>query len=303
LLLFTSDDESSLEHRLELKVLFLVSELAIWIDRLAQAVEERLVLEARLLPRPRCLVIYPCQRMIARSKGDSWWGMSGEVDTDIQRQILKSLREFYPIKVDDIVLIAAVQKNVKDASVEQIGKDIALMKEKGWIEETIVKAPFGKAETYRYKITSSGIEHLQQLEEKEVRVALPAKEIESRLVETYDRIKADMEQMRLNLENSQKTLEKEMTDVRGRIADHDTVIRTYFVRVIETFGVFVGIFAVVVVSMLSGISTAADAIKAGGDPTIFFLYIIGIAVTIAVVILSLLYGIRKLILIPPKSNE
>lgn len=228
--------------------------------------------------------------------------MPGEADTEIQKQILKSLREFYPIKVDDIVLIAAVQKNVKDASVDQIGKDIVQMKEKGWIEETIVKAPFGKAETYRYKITSAGIEHLQQMEEKEVRVALPAKEIESRLVETYDRIKADMEQMRLNLENSQKSLEKEMTDVRGRIADHDNVIRTYFVRVIETFGVFVGIFAVVVVSMLSGITAAGSALDKGGDPVIFILYVIAIALTVAVVILALLWGIRKLVLMPPKVS-
>lgn len=72
-----------------------------------------------------------------------------------------------------------------------------------------------------------------------------AKEIEARLVEIYDRIKVDMESMRQNLENSQKALEKEMAAVRSSIADHDQVIRTYFVRVVETFGVFVGIFAVV----------------------------------------------------------
>jgi len=222
--------------------------------------------------------------------------MPGEADTDIQKQILKSLREFYPIKVDDIVLIAAVQKIVKEASVDQIGKDIDLMKEKGWIEETIIKAPFGKAETYRYKITSAGIEHLQQMEEKEVRVALPAKEIESRLVETYDRIKADMEQMRLNLENNQKTLEKEMADVRGRIADHDTVIRTYFVRVIETFGVFVGIFAVSVVLMVGGINQWSSATASE-----FWQFLIGVPLVLVIVILTLLWGIKQFIMWTPKK--
>jgi hypothetical protein len=223
--------------------------------------------------------------------------MPGEAYTEIQKQILKSLREFYPIKVDDIVLIAAVQKNVKEASVEQINKDIGLMKEKGWIEETIVKAPFGKAETYRYKITSAGIEHLQALEEKEVAVAVPAKEIESRLVETYDRIKSDMEDMRHNIEASQKALEKDMSSVRNQIADHDQVIRTYFVRVIETFGVFVGIFAVVVV-ILGNIGTAA--LKDATTTNIIAMLVI-VPLIVCGVVLMMLFGIKKMILERPKS--
>jgi ABC-type dipeptide/oligopeptide/nickel transport system ATPase component len=72
--------------------------------------------------------------------------MVGEkgADTEIQKQILKSLREFYPIKVDDIVLIAAVQKVIKDAMVDQITKDIVVLRDGGLVEETIIKAPFGK---------------------------------------------------------------------------------------------------------------------------------------------------------------
>lgn len=223
-------------------------------------------------------------------------------DTEIQKQVLKSLREFYPIKVDDIVLIAAVQKVIRDASVDQISRDIVVLRDSGLVEETIIKAPFGKTETRRLKITSTGIERLQGLEEKEVKGVISAKEIESRLIETYDRIKGDLETMRQNLEASQKTLEGDMAEMRKRIADHDQVIRTYFVRVIETFGVFVGIFAVVVVSMQAGIANAATAIEQGGDASMFFLYIMGIALTVAVVILSLLYGIRRLVLIPPKSQ-
>lgn len=228
--------------------------------------------------------------------------MVASLDNEIQKQLLKSLREFYPIKVDDVVLVAAVQKNVRDASVEQINKEIAALVGKELIEETTVKAPFGKTETRRLKITSSGIEQLHGLEEKETPTAASAKEIESRLVETYDRIKGDLESMRQNLEASQKALETEMTQMRGKIADHDNVIRTYFVRVIETFGVFVGIFAVVVVSMQAGITNAAIAIQQGGDAGLFMLYVMGIALTVGMVILAMLYGIRKLVLIPPKSQ-
>lgn len=225
-----------------------------------------------------------------------------ELDTDIQKQILRSLREFYPIKVDDIVLIAAVQKAIRDATVDQITNDLAVLREEGLVEETVIKAPFGKTETKRLKITSSGIERLQGLEEREIKGVVSAKEIESRLIETYDRIKGDLENMRQNIESSQKALESEMNQMHKQIADHDSVIRTYFVRVIETFGVFVGIFAVVVVSMQAGITTAAQAIAGGGDAGLFLLFIVGIALTVAMVILSLLYGIRKLILIPPKSQ-
>jgi len=225
------------------------------------------------------------------------------LDNEIQKQILKSLREFYPIRVDDVVLVAAVQKQVSGATTEQIDKDIAALKVKGFVEETVVKAPFGKTETRRLKITSAGIESLQGLEEREAPTGVSAKEVESRLVETYDRIKGDLENMRQNLEASQKALDAEMVEMRKRIADHDQVIRTYFVRVIETFGVFVGIFAVVVVSMQGGISAATSAIKGGEDLAVFIFFIVAIAVTVAAVILSLLYGIRKLILIPPKSDE
>lgn len=218
------------------------------------------------------------------------------LDAEIQRQILRSLREFYPIKVDEIVLITAVQKSVKEASIELITKCIGILKEKAWIEESVVKAPFGKTETVRLKITSTGIEYLQSLEEKEIKVeAIPAKEIESRLVETYDRIKSDMEEMKQGLETSQKTLELEMTEMRKRIADHDQVIRTYFVRVIETFGVFVGIFAVVVV-IIGDISSTL----VGAGPELVAIIMIGVPVTVVLAILAMLWGIKRLVLTAPK---
>lgn len=224
-----------------------------------------------------------------------------KLDAEIQKQILKSLREFYPIKVDEIVLITAVQKNVKDASIDLITKCIGILKENGWVEESVVKAPFGKTETIRLKITSTGIEYLQSLEEKEIKIeAIPAEKIETRLVETYDRIKSDMEGMRQGLETSQKTLELEMTEMRKRIADHDQVIRTYFVRVIETFGVFVGIFAVVVVVMLNFGQNIPGSEDWSSDTARSVLIMFGVPIVVTIAILAMLWGIRKLVLTAPK---
>jgi hypothetical protein len=217
----------------------------------------------------------------------------------LRLQLLRNLREFYPIKVDEIVLISAVQKVLKDVAVDQIVQDIHALKEQGYVEVSSVKTPFGKAENFRYKITGQGIEHLQTLEEKGVRTEIiPPKEIESRLVETYDRIKSDMEEMRQSLETSQKALEKEMEDMGKQIGDHDQVIRTYFIRVIETFGVFVGIFAVVVVVM-SGMGDAitTDNITFGTQLMILF----GVPAALTIVILILLLGIKFLILVPDKK--
>jgi DNA-binding transcriptional ArsR family regulator len=220
--------------------------------------------------------------------------------TEVQKQILRNLREFYPIKVDEIVLVASVQKQMKDATSELISRDLRELRDKGLIEESAVRAPFGKTDTYRFKISAAGIEYLQSLEERGPQApGVSAKEIEARLVETYDRIKADMESMRQNLENSQKALEKDMATVRSSISDHDQVIRTYFVRVIETFGVFVGIFAVVVVAMISSINAAAAA--SGDDPFFAVIILIAIPIILVVVIVTLLYAIRELVLKMPRE--
>jgi hypothetical protein len=217
----------------------------------------------------------------------------------VRIQLLRNLREFYPIKVDEIVLVSAVQKVLKDVTVDQIAQEIQSLKGLGYVEVSSVKTPFGKAENFRYKITGQGIENLQALEEKGVKAeVIPPKGIESRLVETYDRIKSDMEEMRQSLETSQKALDKEMEDMRRQIGDHDQVIKTYFIRVIETFGVFVGIFAVVVVIM----SGMGDALLANGVSfNTQLLILIGIPAALTIVILVLLLGIKWLILMPPKK--
>ena len=217
----------------------------------------------------------------------------------VRLQLLRNLREFYPIKVDEIVLISAVQKVLKEITVDQIVQEIKALKEQGYVEVSSVKTPFGKAENFRYKITGQGIEHLQSLEERGVKAeVIPPKEIESRLVETYDRIKSDMEEMRQSLETSQKVLDKEMEDMRKQIGDHDQVIKTYFIRVIETFGVFVGLFAVVVVVMGQGLGTAMGGAKTLNDQLVVLIAVTG---SLTIVILVLLLGIKLLILMPDKK--
>ncbi len=226
--------------------------------------------------------------------------MAGKLaDTMVERQILNSLREFYPIKVDEIVLVSSVQKTMGDASTDDIIAGIHRLRDKGYVEESAVKAPFGRSETYRFKITPSGIEHLQSLGAPGIVTGATPGEVEARIVETYDRIKADMEAMRQNLESSQKVLEGSIDEVSRKIADHDQVIRTYFVRVIETFGVFVGIFAVVVVAMLGSISTATAMPDVGMGTVAIIL--LAIPLILVSVILTLLYGIRELILKAPKG--
>lgn len=225
--------------------------------------------------------------------------MSGVLtEQDLEKQILRHLREFYPVKVDEIVLISTVQKESRDTNIETVGKAIRGLRDRGLVEETVVKAPFDKAETFRFKITSQGIGFLQKMEEAGVVAGISPKEIEARLVETYDRIKADMEVMRQNLETSQKALESEMEGMRVRIADHDQVIRTYFVRVIETFGVFVGIFAVVVVMMISSLIGLTQM----RDPTQILFIVVWVPVSLILMILAMLLGIKHLVLKTPGQD-
>lgn len=220
-------------------------------------------------------------------------------ESNVKMQILRSLREFYPIKVDEIVLISSVQKAIKEVTIERVSQEIKDLKSKGLIEESVIKAPFGKTETYRYKITSDGIDFLQSLEEIGAkREGVSAREIETRLIETYDRIKSDMEEMRQGIETSQKTLDVEMREMSQRILEHDQVIRTYFLRVIETFGVFVSIFAIVVVLIL----TIGISLPHSGTQDYWF-FLLSVPLSIMAYVLVMIWGIRRFILVDPCREE
>ena len=57
-------------------------------------------------------------------------------------RLLRNLREFYSIKVDKIVLIATVQKVLKEVIVEQIVQEIHALRNRGYVEVSSVKTPF-----------------------------------------------------------------------------------------------------------------------------------------------------------------
>ncbi|MHC1680295.1 MAG: hypothetical protein AB9860_03470 [Methanomassiliicoccales archaeon] len=206
--------------------------------------------------------------------------------------MLRTLREIYPAKVEELVLIAAVQKELT-ASIEQIDAELMVGKAKGFLEE------YGDTDTEGrwFKITSRGIERLQELELVATSTDLgKLMEMERRLVETYDRIQADMSKMRSELDERTEAMNSEMEGMSKRIGDHDQVIRTYFIRVIETFGVFVGIFAIVVVMMLTRFDKAVEV----DDPAAAAILVIGTPAVVVVAILIMLMGIKYLILLPDR---
>jgi hypothetical protein len=218
-----------------------------------------------------------------------------QVESPVLTKVLRTLREIYPAKVEELVLIAAVQKEMA-ASIEQINAELMIGKAKGYLDE------FGEADVEGrwFKITSRGIERLQELELVATTADLgKLMEMERRLVETYDRIQTDMSAMHDQLDERTTAMNTEMEDMSKRIGDHDQVIRTYFIRVIETFGVFVGIFAIVVIMVLN--NDIGGAMKAD-DPWTAFILIIGTPATVVLSIMVMLYGIKYLILQPESKK-
>ena len=209
-------------------------------------------------------------------------------------KVLRTLREIYPAKVEELVLISAVQKELS-ASIEQIDAEVNIGKSKGFLEE------FGEvdAEGRWFKITSRGIERLQELELVATSTDLgKLMEMERRMVETYDRIQQDMSAMQGQLDERTAAMNSEMEAMSKRIGDHDQVIRTYFIRVIETFGVFVGIFAIVVVMMLN----QTEDISKIEDPWTATALAVGKAAGLVIAILVMLYGIKRLVLLPDRRR-
>ncbi len=142
--------------------------------------------------------------------------MSGDAsEIEIKEQILRCLRDFYPVKADEVVVVSAVQRSSSGGSVEQISGYIRSLRDHGWIEELVLKAPSGGTQTSRFKITPSGIEHLRSVERRGIRdLSIALTEIKDQLVAICDEIKADMEGMRQDLERSTKDLVeiKELVD-------------------------------------------------------------------------------------------
>jgi ABC-type siderophore export system fused ATPase/permease subunit len=122
-------------------------------------------------------------------------------------------------------------------------------------------------------------------------------EMESKLIATYDSMKTDMEALKKNLERSQKEFEKDVSEIRKSIADHDQFLRTYFVRIIESISVFIGVFGIVVVMMVSTLQGSL-----GGASTTSMhdlkIFVIMLPLLLVLTIIPTLYLIKKVILQP-----
>jgi uncharacterized membrane protein len=139
------------------------------------------------------------------------------VDTEINLQILRSLRDFYPIKVDEIVLVSAIQSKRKGAPVDLISNSMRSLLNQRWVEETPVKASLGKPQTYRYRITPSGIEHLHSVESGETRdLSRHLVEIESKLVDTWN---SDMTRAQEKCDRNKKELEGSIEEINKKLAE------------------------------------------------------------------------------------
>jgi len=221
-------------------------------------------------------------------------GATTQVESPVLTKVLRTLREIYPAKVEELVLIAAVQKELA-ASIEQIDAELMVGRTKGFLEE------FGEpdAEGRWFKITSRGIERLQELELVATSTDLgKLMEMERRLVETYDRIHQDMSNMQGELDKRTEAMTADMEAMSKRIGDHDQVIRTYFIRVIETFGVFVGIFAIVVVMVLNRFDQAFGV----DDPGTAAILVVGTPSAVVISVLVMLWGIKHFVLQPDRDR-
>ncbi len=139
-------------------------------------------------------------------------------DDIVKNHILSNLREFYPLKVDETVLISAVQRSGKNISADQISKKVRTLAEEGMIDQSTVKAPFGTEKTSRFKITTQGMEYIQShLGDKIAALPAPLAEIEARLAETYDGIKADMEKMRQELTQDKNEADRTVGQLGERV--------------------------------------------------------------------------------------
>ncbi|MBI0581986.1 MAG: winged helix-turn-helix transcriptional regulator [Methanomassiliicoccales archaeon] len=140
-------------------------------------------------------------------------------DLEIKKQILLSLSEFYPLKVDEVVLLSAVRRSDAGGSADQISKNIQSLVGEGRVEESKVEAFFGNKETYRFRITSEGIESLRSLYSDKKSLSILQADIESRIADTYELLKTDMKDMIADSGKIRQELEMSIEGLNKRIDD------------------------------------------------------------------------------------
>ncbi len=86
------------------------------------------------------------------------------------------------------------------------------------IDQSMVKAPFGNEKTYRFKITTKGMEFIQgQVGQRLGSSPVMLAEVEARLAETYEMIKADMDKMKLEVGRGGEEAGRTLDQLSGRV--------------------------------------------------------------------------------------
>ncbi len=215
--------------------------------------------------------------------------MSDEIDHGLA--LLRHLRQSYPARVGEADLLRAVAQN------EKVSVEIVRPSLKKLVEQKLVIATIDDAGEERVWIAQSGIDILDGLEPSIGEAAtISPWEMESKLIATYDSMKTDMEALKKNLERNQRDFEKEMGELRKSIADHDQFLRTYFVRIMESISVFIGIFGIVVVMMVNNL----DQSLRGTDMEDLLMFIVMLPLLLVVTVIPTLYIIKKIILEPKR---
>ncbi|OPY31940.1 MAG: hypothetical protein A4E32_01548 [Methanomassiliicoccales archaeon PtaU1.Bin124] len=212
---------------------------------------------------------------------------------DAKDLVLCLLARFHPIK--------ASEKEVADElhaenglNQEEVHTALESLRIAGSVEMTTVQLAHLSATEDRYSITDKGREALRAKGMDPAQECITPREIESRLISNYDRIKAEMEQVRQNLERNQKTLETEMTGIRKSMGEHDQFVRTYMVRIVESISMFIGIFAITVVMMVNVLKDLSLI----PDKTMLVIFVATLPTLLIITIIPGLWLIRRMILEP-----
>lgn len=212
-------------------------------------------------------------------------------ETNPRKEALYYLSNLHPMKADEVLLIDSVNTDTGIAK-ETILEALNGLVDEGLVERTV---SINGTEGRKLALTPKGKEKVDSFPAEEGQGIISPREIESRLISTYDRMKGDMEVIRQNLEKNHRILEADMSGIRKSMAEHDQFVRTYMVRIVESISMFIGIFAIVVVMMVNVLSGMSEI----GDMNMFILFVITLPFLLIVTIIPGLWLVRRTILEPP----
>lgn len=209
----------------------------------------------------------------------------------IRRALLRYLRQVYPARVDpkDVIKNVSAAERIDDI---EVCRALDSLRVDGLVEETLYNS--GAASSRRVHINQGGLDVLHAEDQPGgLSDMVSPREIESKLIATYDNMKMDMEELKKNLDFNQRELGKIMRELQGSISEHDQFLKTYFVRIMESISVFIGIFGIVVVIMVSSLSGHIREFFAYNE---FVVFILVMPVLLMITIVPTLYLIKRYIL-------